>query len=156
MSSYKQEAEVLRLLLCYGCTSGAKIITWADETIMAESDIDDNLIELSTESPDKTPALLSRLSDIAVSADKFAALRTALGRMHDIVANDSAEDLAGFAAGLGNVAREYNNQLPDDLSFLKTIKEQFEQANHDGGNAVTVANQAFLQRLKQFKDASAN
>jgi hypothetical protein len=151
MSSYKQEAEVLRLLLCYGCISGAKIITWADETIMAESDIDDNLIELSTESPDKTPALLSRLSAIAETADKFAALRTALGRMHDLVANDSAEDVAGFAAGLDNAAGEYSEPLPVDLNFLQNIKEQFEQARQGGSAALSAASQAFLQRLKNFQ-----
>ncbi len=64
MKPYVQEAEVLRLLLSFGCINGTKIITWADETIVAENDIDDNLIELSTESPDKTPALLSRLTDL--------------------------------------------------------------------------------------------
>jgi len=139
---------VLRLLLCYGCISGAKIITWADDTIVAESDIDDNLIELSTESPDKTPALLSRLSDIAVSADKFAALRTALGRMHDLVANDSADDLAGFAANLSNVTNEVPKPLPEDLRFLLTI-------NDDSAEPAVIGKE-LLQHLKHFKDLSVN
>lgn len=139
---------MLRLLLCYGCISGAKIITWADDTIVAESDIDDNLIELSTESPDKTPALLSRLSDIAVSADKFAALRTALGRMHDLVANDSADDLAGFAANLSNVTNEVPKPLPEDLRFLLTI-------NDDSAEPAVIGKE-LLQHLKHFKDLSVN
>lgn len=146
MKSYIQEAEVLRLLLSYGCTSGAKIITWADETIVAESDIDDNLIELSTESPDKTPALLSRLTDLGAGADKHAALRIALGRMHDVIANDSPEDLAGFAANLGNVTGDVPQPLPEDLRFLNSLKT----------NAADPAfsSKDFLQQLKQFKGSN--
>ena len=148
MKPYVQEAEVLRLLLSHGCISGEKIIAWADETIMAEKEMDNHVLDLCTESPEKTPALLSRLSDIATGADKFAAMRTALGRMYDVVANDSPEDLAGFWANLGNIAGENKYQLPEDLRFLNTLNE--EKAD------LSVKNKALLQHLKHFKDLGAN
>ncbi len=153
MKPYVQEAEVLRLLLSFGCTSGEKIIAWADETIVAEADIDNNLIELSTESPDKTPALLSRLSDVAMGCDKFAALRTALGRMHSLVANNSPEDLAGFATSLSKLGADYNYQFPDDLKFLKSSPEDFSLAQQGASSDLPTVSKEFLAKLKSFAAA---
>ncbi len=121
MTTIAQEAEVLRLLFDHGFVTTADIIARADELIVSESELDDNLMELSTIAPDKTTAIYAKLMEMAQTADKPAALATALGRMYDPASKMGPGELTKFAAGLGGIPAECGFDLPANLQFLKNL-----------------------------------
>jgi len=124
MSTISQEAEVLRLLFDHGFVTTADIIARADELIVSESELDDNLLELSTIAPDKTTAIYAKLMEMAQGADKPAALATALGRMYEPASKMAPEELTKFAAGLASIPAECGFDLPANLQFLKEHNNQ--------------------------------
>ncbi len=136
MNTVTQEAEVLRLLFDHGFVTTADIITRADELIVSESELDDNLMELSTIAPDKTTAIYAKLMEMAQNADKPAALATALGRMYDPASKMAPDDLTKFTSGLASIPTECGFDLPANLQFLK------EPNNHSANT---------LAHLKQLK-----
>ncbi len=124
MNTITQEAEVLRLLFDHGLVTTADIIARADELIVSESELDDNLMELSTIAPDKTSWPYAKLMEMAQAADKPAALATALGRMYEPASRMAPEDLRKFTAGLGGIPAECGFDLPANLQFLKEPNNQ--------------------------------
>jgi hypothetical protein len=155
MKPYAQEAEVLRLLLNYGFISGNDIITWTDQTIMSETEIDQNLIEVSTMPPDKTSDISSKLSEIAVGADSFEALRTAFGRMYDTATKMNDDELERLAVGLSQIPHHHNYNLPDDLNFLNATDDMFSMAKSGLYGDVPTVRKEFLEDLNRFKNRSA-
>lgn len=152
MKRYALEAEVLNLLLSFGCISGESVIVWCDQIIITEKDLDPNLIDLSTMPPAQSANLCSKLAEIADGADKFKALRIALGRMYDAAEKKDPEDLAILAAALGHIPSQHNYNLPDDLRFLYGLDDEFTMAKAGISGTLPETGKAFVKNLKYFKD----
>ncbi|HTB63848.1 MAG TPA: hypothetical protein VK737_09685 [Opitutales bacterium] len=154
MKPHAQEAEVLRLLLVYSCISISDIIAWADQKIMEDPNPSGELIEISITEASNRSAMLSNLSQLAEGADIFAAIRSALGRIHDAASTLSPEELADLAKSLNNIALENRQNLPADLSFLLGLGDKFSHAVADAPDELPALSQEFLGNLKKFQGAA--
>jgi hypothetical protein len=150
MKPCAHEAEVLRLLLGYGCVSGEEVIAWANQTIAAAKEKDQNLVALAAIPPDKVEDLGAKLAEIAVGVKKFDALRAALGRVYDVAVKKTPEDLDVLAGRL-HIFYDSRN-LPGDLKFLYSINDNFYFAKNGIYGDLPAARGKLLENLQYFKD----
>ncbi|MBN2580266.1 MAG: hypothetical protein JXB10_14850 [Pirellulales bacterium] len=113
-----QEAEVKRLQLVAGLSSVSDVVAWTDE-LMEQADIPETwMMDLSMSSHAHIEDVISQLHTLSAGCDPFAAIRTVLGHMYQILLHDRGP-ARQFAQFLFRFIMDKIHNLPDDL-FLCT------------------------------------
>lgn len=149
MKLYRQEAEELRLALIAGLVSMSEILHWADTTLAAQAQYDDDLANLSLATsavPQELEALLHRLSEGANLND---AIRNLAGRMHRALLRDRtrARDFARILEQLW-IASHYT--VPDDLRFIAGVDDEFALAEQGVYGSVEGAIDDLIRQTVQY------
>jgi len=131
MKPYAQEAENLRLLFEAGIVSIDEVVAWADRTIMAFPEYDDDLTEISLGAKVQIGEMYSRLSRASVGADTLEAVRNLAGRMHQVLLTDRsrAGDFIRELVRIWADWLDWNENVshapePEDLAFIGELEAQ--------------------------------
>ena len=124
MNSDAQDAEIMRLRLQSGLSSVANVVEWADEVIATRDNPQEWLINLSLSRTANPHDVVSILYSIAKGADRYAAIRTLLGEMFDVIIVDRGRART-FANALYQLAIENAYEFPPDLRFINGIDDEF-------------------------------
>jgi hypothetical protein len=122
MKAYRQNAENMRLALIAGLVSVPEIVQWADKTLSAQAEYDDDLADLSLaihSLPQDVEAILRRL---AAGADLYEGIRSLAGRMHRALLKDRAR-ARDFTRILEQLWIETRYIVPEDLRFITGVDD---------------------------------
>ena len=147
-SNHRQIMEIFRIAFVCKCIHREDIIKWADEMLLREGDYD--FVELSMSGNLPYKDFESLLLKIARRSNHFQSLRIVLGRMAFLI--EQGQNLhRDFAAGLDRFVVENGYQLPDDLTFLIGIDDDYSLADKGIIGSVDDLNAVFYANLKRFK-----
>ncbi len=143
----KQEVEFLRVCLITGCYKSEDVIEWADKRILNDETPKDELIDLSLTK--KPQYILSMLAKLAEGSDTFEAIRGMLSVMYNLL-KEQHDLVSIFIKGLDQLVVECGYELPDDLSFLIGLDDEYNLAMQGiyGSKEECIDN--LLSQLKEF------
>lgn len=149
MRPYTQEALELKTAFEAGLCDRKEIVQWADRILM-EYDYDDDLVNVSISSSVSDKEFYSLLNRIAVCGDEIKAMRFTLRRMyHALHANPHRG--RQFTRFLESFRISQNYDLPEDLSFIDRVDDEFELAERGLYGTVEEATKSLLLDLSQYK-----
>ena len=145
MKPYAQEAEDLRLLFIAGIVSIDDVVAWADRAILTLPEYDDDLAAISLGPKVSMAEMDQRLRRASEGADKIAAVRRLLGRMHQFLLSNELR--AGeFAKVLDGLWSEELPDLPEDLAFIQWIYDRFLDPESFRGEPIDI----FIEEVAPF------
>ena len=125
----KQYAKAMELKL--GVESGIypahEAIEWANRYI-AENQYDDAIANICTAGVNKVTELVSLLGKVSEGQDPIAAMRVVLGRMAIELERDKTK-VEGIAVYCEYFWAAQDFDLPDDMTFMAGLHDEFELAN---------------------------
>ena len=148
MKPYAQEAENLRLLFIAGIASTDDVVAWADQKILTLPEYDDDLAEISLGAEVSMAEMDQRLRRASEGADKIAAVRRLLGRMHQVLLSNELR-ASEFARVLHSLWREIS-YLPEDLAFFSWIYDIFLDPKSIRGEPIDI----FIEKVAPFDTAT--
>jgi hypothetical protein len=149
MKTYRQEAEVQRILLQAEVASVPDVIKWADDLIAAMDAPDDALIDLSLSGERNQKEIERQLWDLATGCDRVAAVRTAIPKLIEALDADRSHT-STIAFALHDLAIQCSWEFPDDLTFINGIDGEIDLT----GNATESEWRSLLEELKKANNTS--
>jgi hypothetical protein len=153
MKAYRQNAENMRLALIAGLVSVPEIVQWADKTLSAQAEYDDDLADLSLaihSLPQDVEAILRRL---AAGADLYEGIRSLAGRMHRALLKDRAR-ARDFTRILEQLWIETRYIVPEDLRFITGVDDEFALAEQGVYGTVEGAIDDLIRETERYDRGS--
>jgi hypothetical protein len=150
MRPYSQQAQQLKLGLEAGVVERDEIISWADRIVM-DYDYDDDVanVALAVNAPLKQ--LISLLGQVIDQSDEFVAIRCIMGRMYEIL-KEHPERAHEFTCFLEQFWIQQEYDVPEDMSFIAGIEDEFQLAEQGVYGTVEDATRSLLYNLAQYKN----
>ena len=149
MSTRSTVAHEFRFSLEAGVISRDEIVSWADE-IMATEVYDDYIANICLSTNESTKQLESLLGLIAEDADEWNGMRRMLSRMHDALVKDP-DRLHEFTRFLDMIWFRFDYTVPDDLSFIANIEDDYQLAKEGIFSSVRRVRKKLLKNLAKYK-----
>ena len=152
MRPYSQQAHQLKLGLEAGVVEREEIISWADRILM-DYDYDDDVanVALAVNAPLKQ--LASLLGQVIDQSDELVAIRCIMGRMYEIL-REHPERAHEFSRFLEHFWIQQGYDVPEDISFIAGIEDEFQLAEQGVYGTVEEATRSLLNNLAQYKSST--
>ena len=150
MKPYSEDALVYIFSLEAGMASVADVNEWAKAQVEASDDYDDDLMNVFLAEDSPAAEVLTLLRLLADTTDEWAAMRRTMGKMHDILLQDSNR-AQGFAKYLDAFCARNGSKVPDDMAFMAGINDSFSLAEQGTAGPVEEATTALIESLSCFK-----
>jgi hypothetical protein len=150
MKPYSEEALELKLSFEAGVADVAEIIQWADRTLLACDNYDDDLAELCMAKDKPKKHLISLLGKLAgPQYEEWAAMRRTMARMHRTLGQDSSR-AREFAQFLELFWVRHDYQVPEDMSFMAGVHDEYQLAEEGIYGTIDQAKESLLRHLANF------
>jgi hypothetical protein len=149
MRPYSQEAHELKLGLEAGVVERDEIVDWADR-ILCEYDYDDDVANLAMGRKAADKELMILLGAVIDRRDEVAAMRRVMGRM-SVILRQHPERAHEFTRFLENFWIQQGYDVPDDMSFLWGIEDEFALAQQGVYGTVEEVTESLLTNLARYE-----
>jgi len=157
MYKLNEKAAFFRIGLQVGVFTVDAVIDWIDSEIASAESPQDLLLDLTLMKASNPKDVLSKLQRLSSGADNMLALRRVLGEMYPLLQSNSKYGPT-FAKGLYEIFVEFDYDVPEDLTAICAIDDDYSMAIQGTFGTEKAANEGFLDFLEPFFDkyGSAN
>jgi hypothetical protein len=147
---YSAQALEFKLGLEAGVIEPGEVIAWADR-ILETHEYDDDIANVSLATSDSRKEMMSLLTPLIDGADEWTAVRKTMARMYLVLLRDSsrAHDFTRF---LESFWSRHGYEVPEDMSFMAGIEDEFQLAVEGIYGTVEDAIGSLMGHLARFKD----
>ncbi len=151
MENLNQKAAFYQIGLQIGVHTITDVIKWVDTEISKSDSPNELLLELSLMKDSNIHDVLHKLNKLSSSSDTIKALCFVLAAMYPVL-KSNAEYGPIFARGLEQMCIELNYNVPDDLSPMYGISDEYSLAKQGTYGTEEEVYKGFLNFLEPFSE----